>query len=344
MQIRLINELHAGIFPSIVALAFMFVLGLVFFFFPRRQHGLSWQGVTGGILVAIPLIVILRPALLPELMLEAGIMTHVGPQRDMDVYANQPDEEADAKVNELITMFRDRYDQLIPSIDGDCHANVIILRTRDAIFSSLLAPRLFGYGHYRPRDLFFPATVTHIERGGIGSLGHHLAYHLTACAGSNYPAWVRTGLGTLAEKFLLLQKVRQPVLSLGYRSNWRDPVLRQAGLPSLKTVILQGTDQYTLQSFFVFLNYSGLLKTVLAAVNSPPFELEDRFAEWFSNEALVIPKVVASDVIPTVEESALLESNLQSAGLAWDNARGMYLDPMRRNCIIDIAQRGVTCP
>lgn len=62
------------------------------------------------------------------------------------------------------------------------------------------------FGYYSPASVRGPAVVVP-ERSGLGSITHHLMYHLMACTyGGRAPPWAVQGMAAFSEKIIGLRQ------------------------------------------------------------------------------------------------------------------------------------------
>lgn len=313
-----------------------FVIGLLIVFTRKSNNRgeISPKGIFGILLVGISAWCFFNYHLALSIFWSNLFMTETAHGSFYRILSNKVDENADTKISFLVESYLKEIGRFLPS-DKVSRYKITVLAPRgsdDSPFARNFQDSL-GYGHWRSVSenevvVIIPMTA------GLGSLTHNMTYHLSGfLCDKKLPNWVTVGLGTLFEKWVLVNQSGDGVFSLGYRSNWRGPVFQKTSrYRALSQALIESGDQYFLQTFFVYLYHRGWLTTLASAAcldrhdfntlieNSSGKKLEDLnidWKKWIDHEMGEIPIVPQSSVLYTNEEIKLFSA--QNRQMYWDS-------------------------
>jgi hypothetical protein len=313
---------------------------------PRGEPGFlrlpPWHAVVGALLVGLSGGAMVSPGVVFDPTWVLGGTVEVGRGPGFVLWTDVPRPEEDRALAHALTAFRAEVARYVLD-PGPPSCSVRITVVRDP--ARYNHARRFGmpsdFGYYAARTLAGP-TVVHPEGAGLGSLTHHLGYHLLQCGAQRpLPRWVRTMTATFFEKLFMAETDAGWVATVGYRHTWRDAALRSDPTSmDLHGALTRGTDQDTLHAWGLFLHHHGQLRPLLAAFArgdesgaqavlatlAPDREaLAQRFQRWFLTDALQIPSVEGSFMAPGESGHRLWRRLAQTR--RWDDSRRVWLDP-----------------
>ena len=310
-----------------------------------------WKAFVGAILVAIATGAVVNPAVIIYYSQLVGFEPwhhqhqKVGQGPGFILYADIPVPVEDARYVAFLAQFRQEVAKtLFEPGKPSCSAEIHLMREDKNYFA--IANR-FGfktpYGFFMHFTWHRPIMVVR-EDSGLGTLTHQIMYHYLGCSyPEGLPSWASQGAATFVEKFLAIEKEDRLRFSWGYRSNWRDPQVRQilaANNLDLTNTLQQGRQQSIYRSLFLFLHHQQQLIPLLDRLhgergdgierleqvfNLPITEIEQLWRRWLVTEALYLP-MVESSFMAWDSDAQQVEVYLKQEWV-WNEARQMWLKP-----------------
>lgn len=333
-------------------LGVLLALGLsLIFTTPRSSH--RFLGIPpiscllGVLLTALATGLIINPALMingsrySQVDLWNGHDQPVAEGIGFTLYTDRPLSEQDQQMREFLNQFRaevTRY--LFDPGSPTCSTEVHLFREDKNYYA---ATNYFGlntdYG-FLVRPLVRRPLIIVREESGLGTLTHQMMYHYLGCSyPQGIPGWAAQGAASFVEKFLALEDEGNLEFSWGYRSNWRDPQLRQRlNTIDLETALRNNQDQSLFRSLFLFLHHQHQLVPLLNRLHGAKgdgitqletlwgtslAEIEEQWQQWIAKEALRLP-MVESSFMSWGEQAAVVKKYLRKYWI-WDSDKEMWL-------------------
>lgn len=310
----------------------------------------SWQSLVGSVLVAIAIGAIVNPTVSLFYARRIGLepwhpnYPQVGASPGIKLYSDLPFPEQDAKIQRFLENFRATVGArfLAPGPES-CSVDVYLLRREsnyNAIVQTFHASTPFGFFTTVPGQ----PTLFVRDGSGLGTLTHEMMHHFLYCTfPSTLPTWVDEGVATLMEKFIAIELNGKLAFSWGYRSNWRDPEVRDVimGTVDLTAALEAGRDQSLFQALFLMLYHQNLLEplltqfqtksdetgipTLMATLNLSMLEIQQQLQTWMQTEALDLPMLERSFVAWANETKPV--NQYLSQNWQWQTEKQMWLSP-----------------
>lgn len=310
-----------------------------------------WHAFVGAILVGISVGAVVNPGVVVYYSQYIGIdlwnHQHHKIERGpgFTLYTDAPREPEDTRLVAFLGQFREEIaNHLFDPGSASCSADVHMMRDDKNYFG--VANR-FGiktpYGFFIRRAWRGPIIVVR-EGSGLGTLTHQMMYHYLVCAfPEGLSSWATQGVATFVEKFLAIESNGRIAFTWGYRSNWRDPEVRNIlDAVNLASFLRKGTEQSVFNSLFLFLHHQKQLIPLLNRLHGeqgdgldrleevfqqPIAEVEQRWRTWLATDALSLPMVEASFMV-WGNEARRVETYLQRFW-DWDASRLLWVDPLK---------------
>ncbi|MGK7924330.1 MAG: hypothetical protein AB4290_03580 [Spirulina sp.] len=310
----------------------------------------NWKSLVGSVLVAIAIGAIANPTVFLFYARRVGLepwhpnYPQVGASTGFKLYSDLPSPEQDAKIQRFLENFRTAIGaRFLPTGPESCSVDVYLLR-RESNYNAIL--RTF---HTRTPFGFFttvPGQPTLFVRdgSGLGTLTHEMMHHFLYCTfRGTLPTWVDEGIATLMEKFIAIEFNGQLAFSWGYRSNWRDPAVRDVimGMVNLRAALEAGRDQSLFNALFLMLYHQNRLKplltqfptqsdetgipTLMATLNLSMLEIQQQLQKWMQTEALNLPMLELS-FVAWANETKTVDQYLRQ-NWQWNPEKQMWLSP-----------------
>lgn len=310
----------------------------------------SWQSLVGSVLVAIAIGAIVNPTVSLFYARRIGLepwhpnYPQVAASPGIKLYSDLPFPAQDAKIQRFLENFRATVGArfLAPGSES-CSVDVYLLRREsnyNAILQTFHASTPFGFFTTVPGQ----PTLFVRDGSGLGTLTHEMIHHFLYCTfPSTLPTWVDEGVATLMEKFIAIEFNGKLAFSWGYRSNWRDPEVRNVimGMVNLTAALEAGRDQSLFNALFLMLYHQNRLEplltqfqtksdetgipTLMATLNLSMVEIQQQLQKWIQTEALAVPMLERSFVVwanETMPVNQYLSQNWQ-----WHPEKQMWLSP-----------------
>lgn len=309
----------------------------------------SWQSLVGSVLVAIAIGAIVNPTVSLFYARRIGLepwhpnYPQVGASPGIKLYSDLPFPEQDAKIQRFLENFRATVGaRLLSPGPESCSVDVYLLRRESnykAILQTFHISTPFGFFTTVPGQ----PTLFVRDGTGLGTLTHEMMHHFLYCTfPSTLPTWVDEGVATLMEKFIAIELNGKLAFSWGYRSNWRDPIVRDVmGMVDLTAALAAGRNQSLFQALFLMLYHQNRLEplltqfqtksdetgipTLMATLNLSMLEIQQQLQKWMQTEALAVPMLERSFVAWASETKPV--NQYLSQNWQWQTEKQMWLSP-----------------